>query len=49
MLNHQELYDFVCQRWDRDILPSLCDYIKIPNKSPHFDSAWQEHGYMDQQ
>ncbi|MDR3442612.1 MAG: M20 family metallopeptidase [Legionella sp.] len=48
MFNPQALYDFVCQQWEEEILPSLCDYIKIPNKSPHFDVKWQEHGLMDQ-
>jgi acetylornithine deacetylase/succinyl-diaminopimelate desuccinylase-like protein len=48
MFNHQGLYEFVCQQWEEEILPSLCDYIKIPNKSPHFDAQWQEHGYMEQ-
>lgn len=48
MLNPQKLYDYVKSEWRNNILPSLCDYIKIPNKSPHFDQAWQEHGYMDQ-
>ena len=48
MLNPQRLYEFVCQEWDQEILPSLSDYIKIPNKSPHFDADWQNHGYMDQ-
>lgn len=47
MFNPQGLYDYVCQQWEEEILPSLCDYIKIPNKSPHFDPQWQEHGYMD--
>lgn len=48
MFNPQGLYDFVCQQWQEEILPSLCEYIKIPNKSPHFDAQWQEHGYMEQ-
>jgi len=48
MFNPQGLYEFVCQQWQEEILPSLCDYIKIPNKSPHFDEQWQEHGYMEQ-
>ncbi len=29
------------------IIPRLSDYIRIPNKSPLFDSQWQAHGYMD--
>ncbi|WP_298625033.1 M20 family metallopeptidase [uncultured Legionella sp.] len=48
MFKPHELYDYVCQQWQDEILPSLCDYIKIPNKSPHFDSEWQAHGYMEQ-
>ena len=48
MLNHQRLYKFIEHEWQEDILPSLYDYIKIPNKSPLFDPKWQEHGYMEQ-
>ncbi|MDI9819676.1 MULTISPECIES: M20 family metallopeptidase [unclassified Legionella] len=48
MLNIQRLYDYINKEWTRTILPSLCDYIKIPNKSPHFDQQWQENGYMEQ-
>jgi acetylornithine deacetylase/succinyl-diaminopimelate desuccinylase-like protein len=29
------------------VVPSLCEYIRIPNKSPAFDSEWQAHGHMD--
>lgn len=47
MINAQKLFEFVEKQWDEDIIPSLCEYIKIPNKSPHFDAHWQEHGYMD--
>jgi acetylornithine deacetylase/succinyl-diaminopimelate desuccinylase-like protein len=28
-------------------VPSLVDYIKIPNKSPAYDAEWESHGYMD--
>lgn len=48
MFKPQELYSYICQQWQEEIIPSLFDYIKIPNKSPHFDTQWQEHGYMDQ-
>ncbi len=48
MFNPQGLYEFISQQWQEEILPSLCDYIKIPNKSPHFDALWQEHGHMEQ-
>jgi len=29
------------------IVPTLTDYIRIPNKSPMFDPQWQQHGHMD--
>jgi acetylornithine deacetylase/succinyl-diaminopimelate desuccinylase-like protein len=29
------------------IVPKLSEYIRIPNKSPSFDSDWQSHGHMD--
>lgn len=47
MLNPQKLFDFIKEEWQQSILPSLCEYIKIPNKSPHFDKNWQENGYME--
>ena len=28
-------------------MPSLTDYIRIPNKSPAFDPQWVEHGHME--
>ena len=33
--------------WDDSIVPELVEYVRIPNKSPHFDPDWAEHGYMD--
>ena len=38
---------FMDSLWDREMVPVLCDYIRIPNKSPAFDSDWQAHGHMD--
>ncbi|MGQ3891297.1 M20 family metallopeptidase [Legionella sp. CNM-4043-24] len=48
MLQVERLSDFVAREWQESILPSLCDYIRIPNKSPHFDPDWQEHGFMEE-
>jgi acetylornithine deacetylase/succinyl-diaminopimelate desuccinylase-like protein len=28
--------------WDEEIVPSLYEYIRIPNKSPAFDPRWQQ-------
>jgi acetylornithine deacetylase/succinyl-diaminopimelate desuccinylase-like protein len=43
--NH--LKQFVETFWEDSILPSITDYIRIPNKSPAFDPKWAEHGYME--
>ncbi|MEM7219523.1 MAG: M20 family metallopeptidase [Pseudomonadota bacterium] len=37
----------VTELWDDSIVAELFEYIKIPNKSPHFDADWEAHGYMD--
>ena len=33
--------------WDKYIVPSLIEYVKIPNKSPSFDPEWKKSGHMD--
>src|SRR5579862_292908 len=38
---------FIDTFWDDSILPSITEYIRIPNKSPAFDAKWVEHGYME--
>ncbi|MDX1509433.1 MAG: M20 family metallopeptidase [Woeseiaceae bacterium] len=38
---------FVNEVWDSQIIPELCEYIKIPNKSPAFDPDWEKHGHME--
>ena len=48
MFKPEALSDFIEKQWQEEIIPSLCEYIKIPNKSPHFDAKWQEHGYMEE-
>ena len=35
------------EMWNDSIVPELVEYIRIPNKSPHFDADWVEHGYME--
>ena len=34
------------KRWDDSIIPTLCEYIKIPNKSVMFDKNWEANGHM---
>ncbi len=38
---------FIEQAWDGSILPRLMEYIRIPNKSPHFDADWRANGHME--
>src|SRR6185295_18960124 len=38
---------FIERIWDDEILPTLTEYIRIPNKSPHFDAQWEAHGHME--
>ncbi|MFO0604748.1 MAG: M20 family metallopeptidase [Polyangiales bacterium] len=33
--------------WERDILPTITEYIAIPNKSPAFDADWHAAGHME--
>lgn len=43
----KEIQSFVEKKWQDSIVPTLQDYITIPNKSPDFDKNWQENGYME--
>ena len=45
-INTASIVDFVDSTWDDTIVPTLTDYIAIPNKSPLFDPKWEEHGHM---
>lgn len=38
---------FVDTFWQDAILPSLVEYVAIPNKSPMFDRDWERNGYME--
>ena len=38
---------WVEERFTTSIVPTLIDYIRIPNKSPTFDPQWKAHGHMD--
>jgi acetylornithine deacetylase/succinyl-diaminopimelate desuccinylase-like protein len=42
------LGQFVGRSWDEEIVPTLIDYIRIPNKSPAFDPDWMAHGFMEE-
>lgn len=46
-MDSQRVARHVERLWDDSIVPTLCDYIKIPNKSVAFDPNWAEAGHMD--
>jgi len=46
-MDHAAAQKFVDEKWMDEIVPELVEYIKIPNKSPHFDPDWEKHGYME--
>ena len=46
-LNAAELERFVNGVWDQSIVAELCEYVRIPNKSPLFDPDWERHGHME--
>lgn len=47
ILNIEAATRFVDDVWEQSILPALCRYIEIPNKSPAFDARWKANGHMD--
>jgi len=46
-MNGDAIRRHVGAMWNESIVPTLHEYIRIPNKSPAFDRDWEEHGYMD--
>ncbi len=41
------LQEITSHFWDRQILPTLIDYIRIPALSPDFDADWAVHGHLE--
>jgi acetylornithine deacetylase/succinyl-diaminopimelate desuccinylase-like protein len=42
-----QLRKFTDQIWLDEIVPTLVEYIRIPNKSPSFEPDWEKLGHMD--
>ena len=43
----EQLRTAIGATWRNSIIGRLTDYVRIPNKSPVFDPAWEANGYMD--
>jgi acetylornithine deacetylase/succinyl-diaminopimelate desuccinylase-like protein len=46
-MNPEQIRSFVDQLWHDSIVGAITEYIRIPCKSPLFDPAWAENGYME--
>src|SRR5260370_42336281 len=46
-MNISDLSSHIAETWERSIIPTLCDFVRIPNKSPLFDPEWEAHGHME--
>ena len=46
-MDNNKTSEFVNDMWDSSIIPELCEYVRLPNKSPHFDPDWEKNGHME--
>src|SRR5712671_6841648 len=46
-MDTQAVLRSVESQWTGSIVPLLIDYIRIPCKSPHFDTDWRKHGHIE--
>jgi len=40
----EDLRSYIEEEFDKNVIPSLMDYIRIPNLSPAFDPEWETNG-----
>ena len=40
--------DYVQREWNDNVIPSLMDFVRIPNVSPAFDQEWDTNGFQMQ-
>src|SRR5210317_202095 len=46
-MDNKKTAAFVNDLWDKEIIPEISEYIKVPNKSPIFDPDWEQNGHME--
>ena len=46
-MNATTLLSAISAQWDKDIVPQLVDYVRVPAKSPHFDAQWEANGHIE--
>jgi acetylornithine deacetylase/succinyl-diaminopimelate desuccinylase-like protein len=47
-MNAEQTRNLVDETWTSSIVPTLQNYIRIPNQSPLFDPDWKRNGHMHQ-
>ena len=47
-MDSKETAAFVKREWHENVVPSLCDFIRVPNVSPSFDADWATNGLQEQ-
>jgi acetylornithine deacetylase/succinyl-diaminopimelate desuccinylase-like protein len=45
--NAAQLEGRIAKQWDNEIVPQLVEYVRIPAKSPQFDTQWREAGHIE--
>ncbi|MDE0037698.1 MAG: M20/M25/M40 family metallo-hydrolase [Gammaproteobacteria bacterium] len=45
-MDRERLGRYVDEVWDDSVVPTLAEYIRIPNKSPQFEPDWAQLGHM---
>ena len=45
-MNSEQIRSTVDRIWDTSIVPTIEEYIRIPNQSPLFDPDWKQNGHM---
>jgi acetylornithine deacetylase/succinyl-diaminopimelate desuccinylase-like protein len=45
-MNSDQTRTLVESHWDDQVLPTIQEYIRIPNQSPLFDPEWRANGHM---
>ena len=46
-IDSTKLLNEISAHWDREIVPELIEYVKLPAKSPAFDKDWALNGFLD--
>lgn len=45
-ISSPSIQKYIASQWETSVLPTMQEYIRIPNVSPDYDHEWREHGHM---